>query len=159
MTHRSAAAEPVPAGRSTSARVLEVLLRLVVAAGLAVDAVVHWRLAPGYQLADPAGIGQGNLFRIEAVLAALAAVFVLVTGSRLAYAVAFAVAASALAAVVLTRYVEVPAIGPLPSMYEPVWFGQKTVSAVAEGIAAVAALIGVRTAGRRRSGAHTASPG
>ena len=138
-------------------RSAEAALRVVVAAGLAVDAVVHLRLAPGYQLADPAGIGQGNLFRIEAVVAILAAVLVLVTGSRLAYAFAFAVAASALAAVVLTRYVEVPAFGPLPSMYEPVWFGQKTASAVAEGVAAVAALVGFFIAGRRTAGSHTLS--
>jgi hypothetical protein len=153
MAGRSAA-EPLAAPRH-AARAAEIVLRLVVVAGLAVDAVVHLRLAPGYQLADPAGIGQGNLFRVEAAVAALVALLVLGTGSRLGYALAFVVAASALAAVVLTRYVEVPAFGPIPSMYEPVWFGQKTVSAVAEGIAAVAALVGVRTAGRRAAGTPT----
>ena len=145
-------AEPVVTRRNTSTRVADTVLRLVVAAGLAVDAVVHLRLAPGYQLADPTGIGQGNLFRVEAVVAALVALLVLVTGSRLAYALAVGVAASALAAVVLTRYVEVPAFGPFPSVYEPVWFGQKTASAVAEGIAAVAALVGLLLSSRTRSG-------
>ncbi|GAB4081014.1 hypothetical protein [Modestobacter muralis] len=146
--------EPVVTRPIAATRVADAALRLVVAAGLAVDAVVHLRLAPGYQLADPTGIGQGNLFRVEAVVAALVALLVLVTGSRLAYALAMGVAASALAAVVVTRYVEVPALGPIPSMYEPVWFGQKTASAVAEGIAAVAALVGLLLSSRSRSGSR-----
>jgi hypothetical protein len=118
-------------------------IALVAAAGLAVDAVVHLRLAPDYQLAAPAGIGQGNLFRIAAVAAILAALWVLVRPSRLSFAAAFLVAAGALVAVVLYRYVDVPAIGPIPSMYEPIWFPEKTLSAIAEAVAAVAALVGL----------------
>ena len=114
-------------------------LGLVAAAGLVADAVVHLRLAPGYQVAAPAGIGQGNLFRIEALAAALVALWVLVRPSRLSFAAAFLVAASALAAVLLYRYVDIPAFGPIPSMYEPVWFPEKTLSAVAEAVAAGAA--------------------
>jgi hypothetical protein len=122
---------------------------LVAAAGLAVDAVVHLQLAPDYQLAAPAGIGQGNLFRIAAVAAALVAVWVLVRPSRLSFAAAFLVAVSALGAVLLYRYVDVPALGPIPSMYEPLWFPEKSLSAVAEAVATLAALTGlarVRTA-------------
>ena len=59
------------------------------------DAVVPCRPAPGHQLADPVGIGQGSLFGIGTAVAALAAVLVMVTGSRLAYAAAFLVAAGA----------------------------------------------------------------
>jgi hypothetical protein len=116
---------------------------LMVAAGLAVDAVVHLRLAPDYQLAAPGGIGQGNLFRIAAVAAVLAALWVLVRPSRLSFAAAFLVAGGALAAVLLYRYVDVPALGPIPSMYEPLWFPEKTLSAVAEAVATVAALVGL----------------
>jgi hypothetical protein len=122
---------------------------LVAAAGLVADAVVHLQLAPDYQLAAPAGIGQGNLFRVEAVVAVLVALWVLVRPSRLSFAAAFLVAASALAAVLLYRYVDVPAFGPIPSMYEPLWFPEKTLSAVAEAVATLAALTGlarVRTA-------------
>ena len=104
---------------------------------------MHLQLAPDYQLAAPAGIGQGNLFRIEAVAAVLVALWVLVRPSRLSFAAAFLVAASALAAVLLYRYVDVPAFGPIPSMYEPVWFPEKTLSAVAEAVAAGAALLGL----------------
>jgi hypothetical protein len=116
---------------------------LVVAVGLVVDAFVHFQLAPDYQLAAPGGIGQGNLFRIAAVAAVLTALWVLVRPSRLSFAAAFLVAASALAAVLLYRYVDVPALGPIPSMYEPLWFPEKTFSAVAEAVAAGAALVGL----------------
>ncbi len=124
----------------------DLALRVGTAAALVVDAVVHLRLAPGYQLAAPEGIGAGNLFRLEAVAAVLAAGFVLLRGGRAAYLVALAVAVSALASVLLYRYVDVPAWGPLPGMYEPVWFGQKVLTAVAEaaaGLLAVAALLAV----------------
>lgn len=122
---------------------LSLAIRAVTAAALVVDAVVHLQLASIYQLAAPAGIGQGNLFRIEAAVAVVAAVFVLLTGSRLAYLTALLVAASALGAVLLYRYVDVPAIGPIPSMYEPLWFAKKTLTAVAEALGTVTAAVGL----------------
>lgn len=118
-------------------------LRAATATGLSVDAVIHLQLAAQYQLAAPGGIGQGNLFRIEAVAAILAALYVLQSGSRPAFAAAFLVAASALCAVLLYRYVDVPALGPLPSMYEPLWFAKKTATAIAEAVATVAAVAGL----------------
>jgi hypothetical protein len=117
-------------------------LRAVTAAGLLVDAVLHLQLAANYQLAAPGGIGQGNLFRIEAVSAALAACVVLALGNRSAYLAGLVVAAGGLGAVLLYRYYQVPAIGPIPAMYEPVWFFKKTLSAVAEGIAMFTAVAG-----------------
>jgi hypothetical protein len=44
--------------------------------------------------------------------------------------------------VVLYRYVNIPAFGPFPAMYEPVWFPEKTLSAVAEAAGALLAGIG-----------------
>jgi hypothetical protein len=126
-----------------------IALRLFVAVGLGVDAVVHLRLASGYQAAASGGIGEGTLFRIEAGVAILVAVAVLLRPARVVSALAFLVAAAALGAVLLYRYVDVPAIGPLPSMYEPVWFGEKTLSAVAEAAAAVGSLALLATASRR----------
>jgi hypothetical protein len=119
---------------------VSIVLRVLVAAGLVVDAVVHLRLAAGYQLAAPGGIGEGTLFRIEAGVAIAVAAWVLVRGSRPAAAVAFLVAAAALGAVLVYRYVDVPGFGPLPAMYEPVWFFQKSLSAVGEAVTVVAAL-------------------
>ena len=121
---------------------LMMVLRVVIALGLAIDAYVHFVLAPNYQFAYPDGIGGGNLFRIQAVAAILAALYVLVRGSRLSYAIAALVALSAFAAVVLSVYIQLPQIGPIPAMYEPLWFFEKTVSAVAEGVAGVLAIVG-----------------
>lgn len=124
-------------------------LRLIVVAALTVDAVVHLRLASNYQLGQSAGIGSGNMFRIASAAAIVAGIYVLLRGTRTSYAIAFGVAFSALVAVVLYRYVDVPQIGPIPPMYEPIWYAEKTLSAVAEGIGAVAAAVGFLITTRR----------
>ncbi|HEY3952491.1 MAG TPA: cupredoxin domain-containing protein [Streptosporangiaceae bacterium] len=123
--------------------------RILVAAGLAVDAYVHADLAPAYD-GVRASISQGDLFRIEAGLAAAAALIVLVVGRRTGFGLAFAVAASALGALLLYRYADVGRLGPLPNMYEPSWFAGKTIAAVAEAVAAAAALAGLCYGVRRR---------
>ena len=120
------------------------VLRVVTAAGLAVDAYLHWHLAPDFDTlvgtASP-HISQGQLFRLEAVLALVAMVLILTTRHRLAAAFAFVIAAGGLAALLLYGYVEVGGIGPLPDMYDPVWSTGKIISAVAEAVAAAGALV------------------
>jgi hypothetical protein len=118
-------------------RVSSLVLAVLAAAGLAYDAYVHLDLAHVY---DHNGdtITQGGLFRLEAALAIAAAVVVLLWDNRLAWLVAGTVGLGGLAAVVLYRYVDVGAVGPVPNMYEPLWYGEKTRSAVAEaGVGAV----------------------
>lgn len=136
-------------GRTAGVRGSGMTLRILTAAALFIDAGVHAHLAPGYQAGNSAGIGQGTLFLLEAAAAVLAGLYVLLRGSRAAYAVAFVVAFSAFVAVVLYRYVDIPAFGPFPAMYDPVWFFEKTASAVAEGVGAVLAAVGFLRAGRR----------
>ena len=127
----------------TASRASHRLLTLVVAAGLGVDAYVHWQLAPGFDgiqgTASP-HISQGGLFLLEAILALVALVLVLLTRSRLGALVAFLVAAGGLGAVLLYAYVDVGGLGPLPNMYDPIWYPEKTISAVAEAVAALGAL-------------------
>ncbi len=131
---------------------MNMALRVLTALALFIDAGVHIYLAPGYQAASPGGIGQGNLFYLESAAAVLAALWVLFRGSRASFALALVVALSAFVAVVLYRYVDIPAFGPFPAMYEPVWFLEKSLSAVAEGAGALLAAVGlVRTAPKRRS--------
>lgn len=132
-------APATPAAPARTASPVSRVIPAVTALALLVDAGVHVHLASGYQLSASGGIGAGNLFRVEAVVALAVAVWVLLQGTRAAYAGAFVVAVSALAAVILYRYVNVPMLGPLPAMYEPVWFPEKTFSAVAEAVAAVVA--------------------
>ena len=119
----------------------QLILRVIAAAGLAVDAYVHADLASGFDANGTSTISQGQLFRVQAGLAALAALLVLVNGRRLASAFALVISLSALGALLLYRYVDVGSLGPLPNMYEPVWYTEKTVTAVAEGIAAVASAV------------------
>ena len=115
------------------------VLRVLVAAGLAVDVVVHLHLASGYDL-NTAALSEGALFRVEAALAAVAAVLVLFTRSRLGVVLALLVAAGGVGAVLLYQYVDVGAVGPLPDMYEPISYPEKTYSLIAEAVAALAAL-------------------
>jgi hypothetical protein len=142
--------------------VADVALRAVTAAGLAVDAWVHADLAHAY---SPVGgsITMAQLFLAEAAVSSAAALLVLVTRRTWAAAVAVLVAVSALAAVVVYRYVDVGSLGPLPNMYDPVWFPEKTASAVAEAVAAAAAAVLVvvrlrRDRARTRTGEERAVP-
>lgn len=127
---------------------LTTLARVVAAAGLGYDAYAHFDLASRFD-ANTALISQGMLFRIEAVLAVLAALGVLLTRWRAAVVFALLVAGSAVGAVLLYRYVDVGVLGPLPDMYEPAWYGEKTLSAIAEAAAFLALLTHCAAARRR----------
>lgn len=124
---------------------MNIVFRILVAAALAVDALVHFSLAANYQQAAPGGIGAGNIFRIQAALAILAAIYVLLRGSKPAFIVAGLVAITAFAAVVVYRYVDLPALGPIPAMYEPVWFAKKTLTAIAEAAGTILAMLALAT--------------
>ena len=128
----------------------QALLRVLTAAALAVDAYVHADLASTY---DPVrhSISQGDLFRIEAGASVLAALLVLLSAHRLVWAFAFLVAASGVGAVLLYRYVDVGTLGPLPNMYEPLWFPKKTATTVAEAVATLTALAGLAQSLRRHA--------
>ncbi len=137
-------------------RATTVLLRALAAAALGVVAGVHLHLAPGYTLVGDQ-VTQGGLFRVQAGVAALVALALLARPVRLVWLAAAAVGLASLLAVVVTVYIAVPAIGPLPRIFEPIWYGEKVVAAVAAGTAAVAAFTGfVLTVGDRRR--HVARP-
>src|SRR5262249_47120319 len=128
---------------------VRMVLRLVVAAGLAIDAYVHFPLAHRFDSSN-VSVSQGQLFRIEAVAAAIGALLVLVLWHRLVEVLAFLIAAAGAAAVLIYRYVDIGAFGPFPDMYDRFWYAEKTLSMVAEVVAAVAAAVLVLTHGRSR---------
>src|SRR5674476_1556960 len=136
--------ERAPLRRRAGSKATRRMLTLITAAGLGVDACVHWQLAPGFDTLTGAAsphISQGQLFRLEAVLAVIAMLVVLLlTRNRLGALVAFLIAAGGLGAVLLYAFVDVGGFGPLPDMYDPIWYTEKTISAVAEAVAAVGAL-------------------
>lgn len=132
------------------------VLRVLAAAGLAVSAYVHADLAPQYDLVR-ATFSQGDLFRIEAGLSALAALLVLIWRRPVTAAFAFLVSGGGFALLVIYRYVNVGKLGPVPNMYEPIWSTDKKVAAVAQLVAVVASVLtlvveGIRvTRARRRA--------
>jgi hypothetical protein len=124
--------------------VLRAILRLLAAAGLALDAYVHTDLAGQFETGGT--ISESTLFLVQAGAAALAALLIFVRGRRPEAAFALLVALAALGAVLLYRYVDVGTIGPLPDMYDPAWYPEKTLSAIAETVAVLtsAGLVAIR---------------
>jgi hypothetical protein len=111
----------------------------VTAVGLLVDAYVHWTLASGYD-GVRATVSQGQLFRVEAVMALIAAVVLVVRPGRWTALFAALVAGGGLVALLMYAYVDIGQIGPMPNMYEPNWYTEKVVTAVAQAIATATAL-------------------
>ncbi|HEY7049912.1 MAG TPA: hypothetical protein VH373_22045 [Jatrophihabitantaceae bacterium] len=116
------------------------MLIVIVVAGLAIDAYVHFDLAGNYELIKTSTLSQADLFRIEGAVAIVAALLLLLRPRRYTAAIAAIVAGSALLVLLLYRYNDIGRIGPIPSMYEPIWFTKKTVAAYAEGAALIAAV-------------------
>ncbi|MFG2844170.1 hypothetical protein ACGF12_13510 [Kitasatospora sp. NPDC048296] len=143
----------LPEGR----RLIHLVLRLLAAAGLAVNAAVHARLADRYDAVGDS-LTQGTLFRAEAAAASLAVVLVLLWRHRSGDLFAWLVSAAGFGALLLYRYVDVGSLGPLPNMHEPVWFGDKTLAVWAEGISVVALTVLLLGRRRRRIRASDAAP-
>lgn len=118
------------------------VLTALVVLGLAVDAFVHFDLASAFEGNRTSVLSEAQIFRAQSIVAIIVAVGVLVRPRRYTAVLAFLVAASALIAVVLYRYVDIGAIGPIPNMYDPYWgpIG-KVLSLIGEALAAVAALL------------------
>ena len=118
-------------------------VRVTTAAALAVSAYVHLELSgsPYYAAGQ---LTLGALFLGQAVVAAVVAGWVLLRGGRAALVAAAVVAAASLVALVLSTYVRLPAVGPVPVLYEPFWYAEKVVAAVSAALALGAALVGLR---------------
>jgi hypothetical protein len=126
-------------------------LRVLGAAALGVSAYLHVDLASGPRISD-GEITLAGLFIAQAVVAGLVALWVLVLGDRLGWLAAAAVGAASLGALVLSVYVEIPSIGPFPTLYEPLWYADKVAAAVAAGVALLVAVLALvrRTRATRR---------
>ena len=111
----------------------------VTVAGLAVDAYIHLTLAGGYD-SVAASISQGQLFRVEAAMAVIAATLLLVRPNRWTALIAAAVAGGGTFALLLYYFVNVGQIGPMPNMYEPSLYAEKSITLVAQIIATICAL-------------------
>lgn len=122
---------------------------MAVAASLAASGWIHLDLAGSFD-AIGTTVTLGALFRAQGAVALLVALWLLVQRRSAAPAVAaLVVGLGSAAAVVLSVYVRIPAIGPLPELYEPVWYPEKWASAVTAVLAAVGAAV---LLARRRRG-------
>jgi hypothetical protein len=142
------------------ASVLIRALGVVTAALLAIDAYVHLHDARLYD--GGTGITEGALFRVEACVAVVVALALLVWPHWVMWLIALLVAASAAGAIFLYTYVDVGALGPLPNMYEPTWaLPGKRLTAAAETAATATAALGLAVAviARRRTAAARPEPG
>lgn len=123
-----------------SYRAVRIVLIVIVVAGLAIDAYVHFDLAKAYSGVKTSTLNQGELFRAEAVASIVAALLLIFHPRRWTAVVATVVAGAGLAAVLVYAYVDIPRIGPIPAMYDSVWYTEKVISAIGEGAAFVAGL-------------------
>jgi len=115
------------------------VVRVLVAGALAVSGWIHLDLAATFD-AIGSTITLGALFRVQGVAALLVAAWLLVQRrSAWPELSALALGAASAAAVVLSVYVRLPAIGPFPEVYEPVWYEEKVASAVTAAVAAAGA--------------------
>jgi MYXO-CTERM domain-containing protein len=123
------------------------LLRLATAAALVIDAVVHLQDAHFYDVAVGGVLTQGQLFRIQSVVAIVVALAVLAWPRWQSWLLAVLVAGSAVTAVVTYTNVDIGSFAGLPAMYEPSWGPPgKLLSAYAEGAGALLALAGLARA-------------
>jgi hypothetical protein len=128
-------------GRRRAWLAVKIPLIVIVVAGLTIDAYVHFNLASNYELIKTGTLSQADLFRAEGAAAIVAALLLVVRPRRYTAAIAAVVAGSALLVLLLYRYNDIGQLGPIPPMYEPIWYTKKTVAAFTEGAALIAAVV------------------
>lgn len=136
------------AGRSGTA------LRLLGAAALGVSAYVHLRIALERPPLYAAGqVTVSGLFLLQGLAALAVVVWVLVRGDRLAWLGFGAVALVSLVALVLGSYVQLPAVGPIPAVYDPDWYPDKYLAAASAAVAVAVAVVALLRIRGHRGGA------
>ena len=124
----------------------------ITVAGLAVDAYIHMSLA-GQYAGIAATLSQGQLFRMEAGAALIAIILLLLKPGRATAAFAALVAGGGTLALLVYYFINVGPIGPLPNMYDPLWYWQKVVTLIAQIIATAAAVALIASYSRRAESA------
>jgi glucan phosphoethanolaminetransferase (alkaline phosphatase superfamily) len=131
--------------------VVQRVLAVVTAALLGVDAYVHLRYAENYEQFKSSVMSEGTLFRIQAVVAIVVGLLLLIWPRVITWIISLLVAGSAAVAVTLYTYVNVGELGPLPNLYENTWSPPgKVLSATAEALAALISIVGLVLAIRAR---------
>src|ERR1700754_971118 len=153
MTDHASHSPAIHAAATTRARVTvgERLLALITAVLLGVEAYVHLHDDAKYDGFKSSVMSEGTLFRIQAVVAIVVAVLVLLWPRIITWVLSLLVAGSAAVAVTLYTYVNVGQLGPLPNLYENTWHEPgKIASAIAGAAAALISIVGLVIAAPRR---------
>ncbi|MER3388825.1 MAG: hypothetical protein RJQ01_02215 [Microcella sp.] len=139
-------------------RVLRFALYAVAGAGLIVNAVIHLQLAATFDAIAGALLSQGDLFRVQAAAGILITVALGAVRRAWVAAIAAVIALGGLGMLVLSTILvlDLTALG-LPAIFEPVWYVDKVVAAIAQGVAALAAGA-LAIVERRRRGAVSHTP-
>lgn len=148
-----------PARLALTLRLAAVAGRLLAALSLLVSGYVHLDLAGRYAAIAGSVLNEQELFLAQGALAIVLAVLVLARPGRVVLAGALLLSAASLAAILTYRYINVGALGPFPDMYEPAWYFEKTLSAFADGLTAVFALVALSLGGWRAASASESAPG
>src|SRR5688572_7670190 len=121
-------------------------LRVIGALALGYSAYLHFRIATDRPpLFADGQVTLSGLFIAQAVAATIVSLWVLMQGARIAWLAFGAVAVGSLVALLMSVYVEIPSIGPFPAIYEPIWYTDKVLAAVAAGVATLTALVALAT--------------
>lgn len=131
----------IPASPALTPRLAAVTARLLPALALVVSAYIHLNLASRYAPVATSVLSQQDLFLAQGAAAIAVALVLLAWPRRVVLLAAAGVGAASLAAILTYRYVNIGALGPIPNMYEPVWYAEKTLSAFADGFAALFAVL------------------
>src|SRR3954447_16440514 len=108
-----------------------VILRVIGALALGLSAYLHAKIASDSRpLFADGEVRLSGLFVAQAIAATIVSLWVLLQGSRLAWLAFGAVALGSFVAVVMTTYVTIPSIGPLPEIHDPIWYTDKTLAAI-----------------------------
>lgn len=118
-----AAAPARPAGHPTTL----LTLRLLAVAALVTTSYLHFVLALESGLGGPL-FTMPQLFVGQAAVAALTAGILLIRDRELFWLPALGVAIGSTLPILASVYFPLPAIGPLPPINEPVWYGEKLLS-------------------------------
>lgn len=121
---------------------LRIGLYALTALGLVINAIIHLQLAGPFDAVTGSLVSQGDLFRIQAGAGILIAVLLVALRRAWVALAAAAVAAGGLALLVLSTLVllDLTALG-LPPLFEPVWYADKVIAAVSQGVSLVAATV------------------
>ena len=136
-------------------RVLRIALYALTGAGLIVNFVIHLQLAATFDAVAGPLLSQGDLFRIQAAAGILVAVALVIARrpwTAAIAAIAVIIAVGGLGMLVLSTLVplDLTALG-LPVIFEPVWYSDKVIAALAQGLAALAAAALIVVERRRRA--------